>query len=102
MHRGDKAACGVCAVAAVAGLPRANSLDLLVIDGPAFGPQKLADLAVAVAAILFSQPDQGQTQVILALRDRLIAQGAAGNSENLTGPPLGWPEPLASLNDGGS
>jgi len=30
-----------------------NPFDLLVIDDPAFGPQKLADLAVAVAAILF-------------------------------------------------
>jgi hypothetical protein len=34
-----------------------DPLDLLVIDGPALGLQKLADLAVAVSAILFSQPD---------------------------------------------
>jgi hypothetical protein len=34
-----------------------DPLDLLVIDGLAFGPQKLADLPIAVAAILFSQPD---------------------------------------------
>jgi len=33
--------------------------DPLVIDGPALGTQKLADFAVAVAAILFGQPDQG-------------------------------------------
>jgi hypothetical protein len=79
-----------------------DSLDLLVIDGPAFGSQELADLAVAVAAILFGKTDQGQPQVILALRDRLIAQGAAGDSEDLAGPPLGCPELLARLDDGGS
>ena len=37
-----------------------DSLDLLVIDGPAFDAQELADLAVAVAAILFGQPDQAR------------------------------------------
>jgi hypothetical protein len=30
-----------------------DPLDLLVIDGKAFGSQKLTDLAIAIAAILF-------------------------------------------------
>ena len=42
-----------------------DPLDLLVIDGPAFDAQELAHLAVAVAAVLFGQPDQGQTQIVL-------------------------------------
>ena len=79
-----------------------DPLDLLVIDGPARGPQKLADLAVAVAAILLGQPDQGQTQVILVSESRFVTQGAARNSEYLAGLPLGCPEPLASLYDGSS
>lgn len=79
-----------------------DSLDLLVIDGPAFGSQELADLAVAVAAILFGKTDQGQPQVILALRDCLIAQGVAGDSEDLAGPPLGCPELLAPLDNSSS
>jgi hypothetical protein len=36
-----------------------DPLDLLVIDGPALGPQKLADLPIAIASIPFSQTDQG-------------------------------------------
>jgi len=38
-----------------------DPLNLLVIDGKAFRPQKFADLAITVAAILFGQPDQSQT-----------------------------------------
>ena len=34
--------------------------NFLVIDRPALGPQKFADLPISVAAILFGQPDQGQ------------------------------------------
>jgi len=34
-----------------------DPLDLLVIDGPAFGSQELTNLAVAVAAILFGKTD---------------------------------------------
>ena len=79
-----------------------DSLDLLVVDGKAFGPQKLADLAVAVAPVLLGQPDQGQPQVILGPGHSRIALGAAGNSENLTGPPLGCPELLPRLDDGRS
>jgi len=77
-------------------------LDLLVIDGPAFGSQKFADLPVAVAAILFGQTDQGQTQVVLAPGNRLIAQSTAGNPDNLTGPPLGCPERLTRMDNSGS
>jgi hypothetical protein len=79
-----------------------DPLDFLVIDRPALDPQQFADLAVAVTAVLFGQPDQGQAQIVLVPGNGPIAQGTAGNSENLAGPPLGCPELLASLNDGGS
>ena len=79
-----------------------DPLDPLVIDGPAFGPQKFADLPVAVAAILFGQPDQGQTQIILVPGGRLIAQSTAGNPDNLTGPPLGCPKLLTRMDNSGS
>jgi len=79
-----------------------DPLDPLVIDDPAFGSQELANLAVAVAAILFGKTDQGQTQIVLIPEDRLIAQGAAGNAEDFAGPPLGCPKLLARLDDGGS
>ena len=79
-----------------------DPLDLLVIDGPALDPQKLACLPIAVAAILFGQTDQGQMQVVLVPRDCLIAQSTAGNPENLAGPPLGCPELLAPLDNSSS
>jgi hypothetical protein len=79
-----------------------DPLDPLVIDGPAFGSQELADLPVAVAAILFGQADQGQTQVILVPGGRLIAQSTAGNPDSLTGPPLGCPELLTRMDNSSS
>src|SRR6185503_20267628 len=78
-----------------------DPLDLFVIDDPALDPQKFADLPVTVAAILLGQPDQGQPQIVLAPGNSLIALRAAGNSEDLTGPPLGCPEPLTRLDDSG-
>jgi len=74
-----------------------DPLDFLVIDDPAFGSQELTHLPVPVAAVLFGEPDQGQTQVVFMPRDGLIAQAAAGNAEDLTGPPFGCPEPLPGL-----
>ncbi|MBI1203282.1 MAG: hypothetical protein GC182_12290 [Rhodopseudomonas sp.] len=64
-----------------------DPLDFLVIDGPALGPQQLADLAVALAAVLLGQPDQGQpdqrqTQVVLVPGNGLIALRAAGHAED--------------------
>ena len=38
-----------------------DPLDPLVIDVRTFGSQKLTNLAVTVAAILFGKTDQGQT-----------------------------------------
>lgn len=37
-----------------------DARDFLVIDRPALGPQKFADLAIPIATILFGQPDQGE------------------------------------------
>ena len=74
-------------------------LDFLVIDGPALGPQKFADLAITVAAILLGQPDQGQTQVVPVPESCFVTQGAARNPENLAGSPLGCPKLLAGLDN---
>ena len=79
-----------------------DPLDLLVIDAPTFGSQEFADFPVAVTTVLFCQPDQRQTQIVLALRSSLVALRTAGNAKGLAGPPFGCPELLARLNDGGS
>lgn len=77
-----------------------DPLNLLVIDGKALGPQKFADLAIAVTAILFGKTDQGQTQIVLVPRNGLIVLRAAGNAEDFASPPLGCPKLLARLDDG--
>ncbi|MEM1381876.1 MAG: hypothetical protein AAGH41_14780 [Pseudomonadota bacterium] len=38
-----------------------KSLDLLVVDAPAFSVKQLADLAVAISPVLLGEPDQCQT-----------------------------------------
>ena len=43
------------------------SLDFLVIDVPALNAKQLGDLPIAVAAILFCEPDQRQTQTFIVI-----------------------------------
>ena len=49
-----------------------QTFDPLVIDMPAFGAQQFADFSVAIPAILFGQPDQGQAQIVIILEGRLV------------------------------
>ena len=66
-----------------------DPLHLLVIDLPAFELQKPGDLAVAITAILFCQPDQGQAQsLIIVFAERFVVLGAAGNTYNSASAPL--------------
>jgi len=44
-----------------------EALNLFVIDPPAFHAQKLADFAVPVPPVLFGEPDQSETQIIVIL-----------------------------------
>ena len=44
-----------------------EALNLLVIDRPAFQAQKLADFAVPVPSVLFGEPEQNKTQIIVIL-----------------------------------
>jgi hypothetical protein len=55
---------------------------------PAFYPQELPNLPIAIPAVLLGQTDQGEAQFILVLLLYLIAQGAARYPKNLTGPSL--------------
>ncbi len=41
--------------------------DLLMVHTPTFGTEQFVNLAIAVPAILFGQPDQGQAQFNIVL-----------------------------------
>ena len=72
-----------------------QSLDLLVIDPPAFHAQQFRYLAIAIAAILFSEADQRQPQIIIVSGDRFVLVCAAGKADRFAGPPLRRIKPLA-------
>lgn len=55
-------------------------LDLLVIDLPDFQVKQLRDLAVAISAVLFRQPDQSKPKCIFISQDKLRLQGAPRHS----------------------
>ena len=77
-------------------------LDLLVIDLPAFEPQQLGDFSIAIAAILFGQPDQRQAQglIIILAFTGLILLRRARHADRPAGAPLGCVELLAYMDHG--
>ncbi len=63
-------------------------LDLLVIDHPAFKPEQLGDLAIAITAILFGEPDHGQAQrfIIVRLAGFVLLRGARHADRSASAP----------------
>ena len=74
-----------------------QALDLLVIDMPALDTQERSDLAIAIAAILLGQANEGEPQgiLILGLASRTIPLGTAGLIQYLAGAPLTAAKTLA-------
>ena len=77
-----------------------DPLNLLVVHLPAFDAQQLRYLAIAVAAILLRQPDQGQPQGIIISVGRLVLQGTARQTNHPAGPPLRRRQLLARMDNG--
>lgn len=75
--------------------PKKNSVPLVVV--PLGGQTSAIPRRIPQE----QQPDQGQSQIVLAPGNSLIALRAAGISEDLTGPPVGCPEPLPRRDDSG-
>ena len=67
-----------------------QALDFLVIDGPALDTQERSDLAIAIAAILLGQANEGEPQdlLIVVRSPGCIALGTAGLIQYLAGAPL--------------
>jgi hypothetical protein len=59
-----------------------------VVDAPAFYPQELPNLPIAILPVLLGQTEQGEAQIVLVLSPDLIAEGAPRYPKNLTGPSL--------------
>ena len=77
-----------------------QSLDLLVIDRPAFDTQQRRYLAITIAAILLGETDQCQPQIIIVLGDRPVLLCTAGKADRFAGPPLRRIEPLTNMDNG--
>ena len=66
-----------------------ETLNLLVIDGPALYPQQLSDLAVAISTVLLGQTDHGEPELFLIiLLSSFVLQGRTAETNNTAGPTL--------------
>ena len=76
-----------------------QAFDLLVIDLPAFDPQECSDLAIAIAAVLFGQANEGKSQgiLIVVLSPGCIALRTAGLIQYLAGTALTAAQALAHM-----
>ena len=64
-------------------------LDLLVIDVPAFDPQKFSDLTITVAPIPFRQTYESQPKIVIIFRmEGFVALRRTSDVQRLTGLPF--------------
>jgi len=78
-----------------------DPLDLLVIDHPTFEPQQPGDFAIAIATILFGEPDQRQTQrFIIVCLTRFVLLCGARHADRSAGAPLRCVELLTHMDHG--
>ena len=55
---------------------------------PAFNPQKLENLAIAITAVALGKADHDQPQIIIIPGNRSILHRVAGETDHLAGPPF--------------
>jgi hypothetical protein len=70
-----------------------------MVDAPSRHLQELADLPIAIPAILLGQAHQGETQIVIVPVFYFIAQGAPCDPKNLTGTSLQCSELLMGLDN---
>ena len=72
-----------------------------MIDHPAFKPEQLGNFAIAIATILFGEPDQGQAQriIIVSLAGFVLLRGAR-HADRSAGAPLRGIELLTHVDHG--
>ena len=76
-----------------------QTLNLLVIDLPAFHAQQSRYLSIPVSPVLLGQPDHRQAQSVIIVRPGLISQARPRHTQHSTGPALGSIQLLAGMND---
>ncbi|MEM6758507.1 MAG: hypothetical protein AAF601_03410 [Pseudomonadota bacterium] len=78
----------------------AHSFDLFMIDCPAFDTQQLGDLAVALAPVLFGQPDHCQTQRLIILWGHPVLKRTARQPDHTAGAPFRCCQLLSGMHHG--
>jgi len=73
-----------------------------MVHFPAFDLEKLGDLPIAIAPILFGQPDQSEAQglIVIVGFQGLVLLGRARHADRSAGAPLGCIELLAHMDHG--
>ena len=80
-----------------------DPLDALVVHEPACSPQKRADLAIAIAAVLAGELDEvGRERLLVVTAPRHLALRRAMLTERPAGPALGDPQGQHDMIDTGA